>query len=245
MAPRIPGKPVWLEISSQRIAEVERFYPAALGWTKSTTHVEPWGALTMFRNHKRPLGTSFLALSPFHASHWNVFLSGDPDALAAGVGSHGGGVVAEPEAAPGWGRTAELYDPHGNTFTVIDMEGGDPRDPAAHGDCVLAELRTPEATGLADFYARLFGYDVEVLGDLAVLSSAGHPRLLLRNDPQGPTHHPWIPWFRSASPQGDAARAERFGAIVQLPAEQVAGVGTASVVADPSGAYFGLVRTGF
>lgn len=242
MATTPPGKPVWLEISAQRVAEVEGFYTSVLGWTRAPTHVEPWGVLTVFRNRKRPLGTSFLALTPFHASRWNVFLAGDPDLLARAASDLGGGVVAAAEDAPGWGRTAELFDPQGNPFTVIAMEGGESRDPAAPGDCLLAELRTPEATTLADFYARLLGYEVEVLGELAVLSSHGYPRLLLRNDSQAPAHHPWIPWFRSASPAGDAARAERFGGIVQLPVEEVPGVGQAAVVADPAGAYFGLVR---
>lgn len=239
---RIEGKPVWLEISTQRIAEAERFYTTFLGWNRGVAHVDPWGILTMFRNRKRPVGTSFLAQAPFQASRWNIFLAGDPDRIAQRIERLGGGVIAPPESATGWGRTTEVYDPMSHAFTVIALDAEDPPDPAGPGDLLCVELRAPDATNLADFYAALFQYEVTRMGEIAWLSSQGYPRILLRNDPLAPLHHPWIPWFRSASPAADEMRAVRYGAVRQLPSEDVPGIGVAAVLSDPCGAYFGLVK---
>jgi predicted enzyme related to lactoylglutathione lyase len=241
VAQRFEGKAVWLEINTQRIAEAERFYEDVFGWARSAAHVEPWGALTMFKNRTRTVGTGFLGMAPFQPSRWNVFFSARVDEVARRAHRHGGGVVSAPENA-WWGRSAELYDPAGHTFTVIELATDDPPDPARPGDPLLVELRAPEATGLARFYADLLGLDVDPLGTLTWLRTRDYPRVLLRDDPHAPPSHPWIPWFRSLSVTADQTRAERFGAIVQVATEDVPGVGRAAILADPTGAYFGLCR---
>ncbi|MCB9680185.1 MAG: hypothetical protein H6733_01835 [Alphaproteobacteria bacterium] len=239
---RLDGKPVWLEINTQRIAAAETFYTSMFGWERSAVHVDPWGTLTMFRNEERIVGSGFLAMAAFQPSRWNVFLSGSPEVVEKKVAQLGGGVVTTAEDAPGWGRTIEVFDPAGHAFTVIALEGEDPSDPCRPGDVLLVELRAPEATVLADFYATLLGYRVKQLGELTYLTSRGYPRILLRNDPHAPSWHPWIPWFRSSSIAADQIRAERYGGIVQVPELDAPGVGHAAIVADPTGAFFGLVR---
>lgn len=241
MARRIQGKPVWVEVNTQRIDQAEDFYLRFFGWTRNSAHVAPWGVLTLFKNGERPVGTSFLALAAFQPTRWNVFFSGTPDDAAQKAERLGGGVVARPADAPGWGRTTEIYDPAGHAFTIIALETPDVADPAAPGDLLMVELRAPDTTDLADFYVRLLGYDMQVMGNLTYLSSAGYPRILLRSDPHAPLHHPWIPWFRSSSVGADQARAERFGAITQLAASRVPGIGDAAVLCDPAGGYFGIV----
>lgn len=242
MARRVDGKAVWLELQTQRPAEAELFYTGCFGWKTTPTHASSWGTVPVFRHGNRALGSVFHTVTPFHVSRWGVFFSGDPDEAAARADRSGGGVISPPETSPGWGRTTELFDPSGHPFSVIALDSDDPPDPARPGEPLLIELRAPEAVSLASFYASVLGLEIRALGELAFLGTRAWPRILLRNDPAAPPHHPWIPWFRSLAVPADSVRAERFGAIVQLPRHDVPGFGHGAVLADPSGAFFGFGR---
>lgn len=242
MATHIEGKAVWVELQTQRPAEAEQFYTGCLGWRTTPTFAATWGTVPVFRAGSRPVGSLFLSMVPFQPSRWSVFFSGNPDEAAQRAERFGGGVVSPPQTSQGWGRSTELYDPAGHPFSVIKLESDDPTDPARPSELLLLELRAPEAVSLAGFYASVLGLEIKVLGELAFIGTRAWPRILLRNDASAPVHHPWIPWFRSLAVAADTTRAERFGAITQVKQHDVPGIGPASVLADPIGAYFGLVK---
>ncbi len=238
----IEGKAVWIELQTQRPAEAETFYQGCFGWRLNVGHAPTWGALPVFRNGTRAIGSVFHSQAAFQASRWGVFFSGNPDEAMQRAERLGGGVISDPESSAGWGRSCELYDPMGHPFSVIRLEGEDPSDPARPTEPVLVELRTPEAVSLASFYASVLGLEIRMFGEMAFVGSRAWPRILLTNDPQGPVHHPWIPWLRSTAVAADTLRAERYGAVPQIRSTDIPGIGPSAILADPTGAYFGLVQ---
>jgi hypothetical protein len=182
---------------------------------------------------------------------WLIFLSvSDVDAAKASASQHGAKVLFEPRDLPDRGREAVFADPQGAVFAVLASSGGDPPDLlATPGEWIWSSLITSDPDAGAAFYQALFGYEVFELpaekgAEHLLLASANYARASVNSLPANtPAAHPyWLNFARVDDTATMAAKAVALGGRVLVEPRVDRHGGKVAVVADPSGAPFGLLE---
>ncbi|MBZ5590572.1 MAG: hypothetical protein LAO05_18635, partial [Acidobacteriia bacterium] len=159
-------------------------------------------------------------------------------------------VVFEPRSFPQRGRQAVLADPQGAVFAVLASSSGDPADVlAAPGEWIWSSLHTQDPDTDAAFYQTLFGYDVFDVPSAdnkehVILSSDDYARASVNPFPGDSSHrHPhWLNFVRVADATAAAAKVVALGGRVIVEPHVDRHGGNVAVVADPTGAPFGLME---
>ena len=236
-----PGRPVRLELNTQRVTAAFRFYQDLFGWTSRPLHVPPWGSIPLIANGDRVFGNQFMAMGAFAQSKWNIWFSADLDRALAEIEKGGGNVGNGIYTLGEVGEFIDVRDPQGHPFSLTRLRV-EPPATDQFGDPCLAEFWGADASNKAEFFRDVFGLSLERTPQGAKLTDRGEARLFFRDtdfDIQPPR---WIPYFKSAGVGGDCERARRAGAIVQVHREIIPGIGALAVLADPAGTFFGIVN---
>ncbi|MGI9355100.1 MAG: hypothetical protein ACR2PF_08070 [Rhizobiaceae bacterium] len=234
------GRPVRLELNAQRVTAAMDFYRTLFGWKSIPLHVPPWGSIPQIANVDRVFANEFMAMGAFAPPHWKIWFSGDLEkaevAIQEGGGDTGQGIYQLGDL----GKLLDARDPAGNNFSLIRLQEPPPKEDAP-GDPCLAELWGNGVADLAEFYAEVFGAESTRTTQGAKLTIDAKPQIFFRDCDFDLPRSCWIPYFRSTSVGGDCERARRSGAVVQVHKEAVEDIGMLVVLADPAGAFFGLV----
>jgi predicted enzyme related to lactoylglutathione lyase len=174
----------------------------------------------------------------------------DVNAAQAAAQQHGGKVLVKAHDYPQRGRQAVLADPDGAAFAVLAAKGGDPSDYlAAPGEWIWSSLLVKDPQRETAFYKTLFGYDVYDLaseGDPQhyVLSTDGFARAGLNALPaDSMRRHPhWLNFVRVTDAVDTAKKAIGLGGRVLVAPRLDRHGGQLAVLADPSGAIFGVME---
>lgn len=162
------GAPCWADLTTADLAGARNFYGPILGWEFQDNGPE-YGGYVMALRGGRPAAA--LMPPPPGAEKlppmWNVYLStGDLDTVCGKVEDAGGKLVMGPHEVPGAGRMAFAFDPAGASIGFWQPGGhfgaasfGEP------GAMCWHELNTPDAKAADGFYAQLFPYRQEQIGD--------------------------------------------------------------------------------
>lgn len=247
------GKVIWVDLATPDIASSKQFYAGLFGWTFQDIHFgrtdytvaslggRPVGGLVHrlvpSRDPKRPAWLAFLAVR-------------DVDAAKRTALEHGAKVVSEPRTYPRRGRQAVLADPEGAVFAVLASGSGDPPDfLAAPGEWIWSSLLARKPDTEAAFYQAVFGYevfDVPSEDDLEhdILSSDDFARASVNPLPgNSPRRHPhWLNFVRVVDAVDAAAKAVSLGGRVLVEPHTDRHGGKVAVIADPTGARFGLME---
>ena len=247
------GKVIWVDLMTPDLAGAKTFYGGLLGWTFRDIHAGKTDYAVAYLDGQ-PVGGLFQpAAQPDKQRHpaWLTFFAvRDVDAAKQTALAKGARVVVEPKTYPQRGRQAIFADPEGAFFAVLASTSGDPSDVLAlPGDWIWSALLTPDPDKDAAFYQALFGYDAFDLpseGGLehVVLSSDDYARASVNALPSDSPHlHPrWLNFVRVVDADAAAAKAVALGGRV-LVAPHVDRHGEKiAVVADPTGAAFGLME---
>jgi len=252
---RHPGKIIWADLVTPDLARSEHFYGALFGWTfemvAQSAHSRPY-ALALLDGV--PVA-GILQRRPGGAEHrqpgWMVFIStADLDAAARNVVADGGRILAPARNVPDRGRTAVFADPQGAVFAALQSSSGDPPDVLAQpGQWIWSSLLAADPDRDAAFYKAVFGYQVfDQIRDDGVehvlLASNGYARASVNALPPGSSglHPHWLNFVRVANMADSVARVKALGGQVLVPPHLDRHGGPIAVVADPSGAAFGLLE---
>ncbi|MDH6110652.1 putative enzyme related to lactoylglutathione lyase [Kitasatospora sp. MAP12-15] len=162
------GAPCWTDLTTSDPAGARAFYGPILGWEFQDNGPE-YGGYQMCLSGGRPVA----ALMPPPPggeqlpTMWNVYLStSDLDTVYGKVDAAGGKPVMGPHDVPGAGRMAFAFDPTGASVGFWQPAGhigaalyGEP------GAMCWNELNTPDGAVADAFYAQLFPYRQEQIGD--------------------------------------------------------------------------------
>ncbi len=246
-----PGTFCWADLGTPDADAATRFYTALFGWTAEARPMGPDAAYMMLHSDGRSVAALYQQEAAQHGPpQWLSYISVARASEAAGRAKGlGGAVLMEPFDVLDVGRMAMVQDPVGAVVALWE-----PRRHAGAGlvgepDSICwNELATTDTARAGAFYVALLGWDAEArpMGTTpyTVFSADGAPRGGMRRiAPSGgavPLH--WLVYFAVGDCEGTTALAQSLGGAVRMPPTDAAGVGRFSVLADPQGAVFAVIR---
>jgi len=241
----LPGEPTWADVATTDIDASIAFYAGLFGWTCERGGEEFGGYSTFLKDGKRICGL-MPTMSPEQPVVWCTYVStDDADKSAELVQTAGGMVIAPPMDVADLGRMAVFLDNHGAAIGVWQ--------PGLHTGAELVEeegvlswieLSSRDQAKALPFYATVFGWGATQNPGYTEFQLNGHSVAGCLDMPEMvPAEVPsyWMPYFQAEDPAAKAQQAASLGGTVLVPfmeMEQVA----FSVVQDPGGATFGLLK---
>ena len=247
------GKVIFVELVTPDLAAAKKFYAGLFGWTFRDIQAGEIAYAEAFLDGRPVAGLihKTIAAGEQRQPAWlSFFAVGDVDAARKVALQNGAKVLFEPHNIPDRGREAVFADPQGAVFAVLASSSGDPPDVlAAPGEWIWSSLITGDPDANAAFYQKIFDYEVFELP-----AKEGHQHLLLASDNHArasvntlpakrPDVHPrWLNYVRVEDAVNMTAKVVALGGRVLVEPQIDRHGGKIAVVADPSGAPFGLLE---
>ena len=247
------GKVIFTELVTPDLTMAKQFYARLFGWKFRDMQDGKTEYAEAFL-HGYPVAG--LIHKPIPAGEhrqpaWLTFISTDDvDATEKLALQNGAKLLFGPRDVPLRGREAVLADPQGAVFAILDSSSGDPADVLPMpGEWIWSSLITRDPDTDAAFYQTLFDYEVF---DLSPDNSAQH--LLLSSDnyarasvnvlptSRADSHPHWLNYVRVRNTDRMAAKVVKLGGRVLVEPRVDRHGGKIAVVADPTGAPFGLIE---
>lgn len=248
-----PGSFSWVELASPDAAKAKSFYGSLFGWSFVDSPAGPGMTYTRFQLRDKDVAALFEQPAEQRSQgvppHWTSYVTVESaDRAAARVKELGGSVLMEPFDVMNHGRMAVCSDPTGAAFAIWeprDHSGVQVRDEPA--TLCWNELATRDTAAAAKFYTALLGWkakedaggytewyvgDKAVAGMMAVAPEWGDV----------PSH--WTPYFLVADCDASAQQAQELGGQLLVAPLDIPKVGRFSMVLDPQGAAFAIVKLG-
>jgi predicted enzyme related to lactoylglutathione lyase len=251
-----PGRFCWFENGTTDVAAAKEFYEAVFAWTAEDEPMGPSGVYSMLRLRGKDVGGLYELTPDMRAQgippHWLAYVAvSSADEAAARAVEAGGTVMNGPFDVREHGRMAVIKDPQGAAFAVWQSKGhggvlvfGEPDAPC------WAELYTTDDAAARGFYATVVGWKPDVKSQEPVAYTewiasdgkvvGGMVKMTGRQPISGPPH--WVTYFAVADCDAAAARTARNGGKVLFPPTDMPHVGRFSVLADPAGAEFAIIK---
>jgi hypothetical protein len=231
------------------VAAASSFYEAVLGWTFREPGPDDGGYSIATK-----AGHPVAALGPVQSADqpmaWLLyFASQDADTTARAITEHGGAILLAPADAGPYGRLLVAADTTGASFAVWQagqhIGANLVNEP---GGLTWEDLRCTDPAAAQDFYAKVFGFDMNALeqapGAYRTFHLAGEPAPLGGMGgfmvPAGASH--WELYFGVASTDAAVAAAESTGGTVVSPAVD-SPFGRMAGITDLNGALFNVIET--
>jgi predicted enzyme related to lactoylglutathione lyase len=247
----VANVPSWLDLSSTDPARSRDFYGKVFGWKIDVGGPETRGY------GMAKTGDKFVAgigpnQDPNAPSAWMIYIgTRDVDALAKKVEAAGGKVVAPPMKVMESGRMVVFQDPVGAYFAAWEpnqMNGFDVTSaPDSFGWGELNARGIDKATA---FYTKVFGWSQKT----SDMGDANPPYTEFKHDgqsilgamemnPMVPQEVPsyWMAYFTVADVDKAHGKATDLGAREMMEPQDFPG-GRFSILSDPQGAVFGLLK---
>ncbi|HUJ87563.1 MAG TPA: VOC family protein [Burkholderiales bacterium] len=247
------GKVVFVELVTPDLAASKRFYAGLFGWTFRDIRAGATQYAEAFLDGRPVAGLFHKALpaGEHREPAWlSFFAVTDVDAAAKLALRHGAKLLFGPRSFPERGREAVFADPQGAVFGVLASSSGDPPDfLAAPGEWIWSSLMTSDPDTDAAFYQALFGYEVFELpasrgAQHLLLASHDYARASANSLPANtPNAQPyWLNYVRVEDAVKMAAKVVALGGRVLVEPRVDRQGGRVAVVADNTGAPFGLLE---
>jgi len=250
----IPGKFVWADLFTNRFEETRAFYESLFGlrWQPVKPPPEPYGMFYLdglpvagLAYHDAP-GQSVEGERPYGRWVHYMSVSNVEQAEQAMLGAGGHTVLARRSVADR-GEFAIVAGPDGALIGLMHSSTGDPPDySSAPGEWLWRELYTPDPEAAAALYAQLCQCEVfEREGEEDKFLIASKDFLRGGINPLVDAEKGRPAWLGYVRVQDVAERTRRVvelgGSVLLAPAPGLAD-GNVAIVADPAGAYLGLVN---
>lgn len=257
MDPKYHGDFVWHELMTTDPKRSVPFFTGLFGWTSQDHEMGPGMTYTMLNRNGVGFGGVMAQQQPGHPSHWMGYIgTGDVDGSTKRIEKMGGKVAVQPTDIPGAGRFSVVSDPQGAWFALYssgDMPPSD--DPSKQmqdrnevGGFAWSELATTDIEGAKAFYSENFHWKP---GDAMDMGEAGSYHFMMRGEnpicgvfPK-PAEVPvsfWTHYVRVEDVDATVEKAKKLGGSVTMPATDVPGMVRFAVLADPTGAHFGVFK---
>ncbi len=248
------GRFVWYDLMTTDQPAAKAFYNQLIGWgTKLWEDGDmPY---TMWTNGPTPFGG--LMDLPKEASdagappNWLAYIAvADVAATSSRVEELGGEVLHPATDIPGAGCFAVLRDPQGAVFSVYASDGlsTDAPEPPGVGEISWHELATSDYAAGYDFYAALFGWEIQQdldMGEGWMYRIYGQPGSfplggMFTKPAEMPGPPMWLYYVSVPSVDDAVARVKELGGKVLNGPMDVPGGDKIAQCMDPQGAVFAI-----
>jgi predicted enzyme related to lactoylglutathione lyase len=241
-----PGEPIWVDLASPDVERTAAFYGALFGWTINQDRSEEFGGYANFSLDGKQVAGVMPLMQEGMPAVWSCYVcTDDAEKTTAKVTEAGGTVVAAPMAVAELGTMA--------VFTAVDGAFFGVWQPGTHlgterveeeGCPSWMELSTRDQQAALPFYEAVFGWSARVsegytefqLGGTSVAGCMDMPDMVPAEVPSY-----WMPYFQAEDPAAKAQQAAELGGTLIVPFMEMENVAF-SVVADPHGSTFGLLK---
>ena len=249
-----PGSFCWMELATTDQKAAKAFYTALFGWTVTDYPMGGGGDYSMFRLHGRDAAAGYALkkeqLSRGVPVHWSLYIAvANADDAAKKATQAGASIIMPPFDVMDSGRMAVIHDPTGAVFSL--WQPNKSQGIGVHGEpgaFCWADLNAGDPARAKKFYSDLFGWRITTApndpsGYLHIKNGehfiGGIPPA--HTDPKIPPH--WMIYFMVADVAASAAKAAQLGAKTLMPPQDMEGVGTWAILADPQGAVFSVFKS--
>jgi hypothetical protein len=250
-----PGSFCWIELNTTDPAAAKKFYSGLFGWEAEDTPAGPDMVYTMLKIRGLEIG-AMCGLQPEQRSrgvppHWMSYVAvKSADDAAEKARSLGGSLLAEAFDVMDVGRMAIIRDPQGATFCVWQAKAHiGARLVGENGTFCWDELWTTDRKKVAEFYKALFGWgskesDMGEMGTYVEWQNAGQSigGMLEIAPGMGPVPPNWLPYFMVEDCNSTADKARASGGKLVVPPQDIPHVGRFSVISDPQGGMFAIIK---
>ena len=246
------GKFIWHDLVTDDITLARDFYAELFGWEFEGRGGDRAPYLTALHNNIPVAGIvkSDRLQEGVNESRWISYISvPDVDKAAGFILNNGGLIYTAPMDVEIRGRLAIVGDNKGAAFGILRANGGDPDDTEPEtGTWFWNELITYDPQNVLDFYTSLAGYEVKKtsadgLKEYIVLTVEDKLRAGITSVRWENVRPNWLPYILVSDIQSMITRAEELGASVIIAPDQKIRNGTIAILADPTGAVFGLQQS--
>ncbi len=162
------GTPCWVDLMASDLGRTQAFYRDVLGWTYSESQSEYGGYCNALLGGRAVAGLSPTMEGMEGSPHvWSVYLATDDiSAHAAKAADAGATQVYEPMQVGSYGSMGMWNDPTGATFGMWQAEEHTGfRRVDEPGTVAWCDLMTGDPDSARGFYASVFGYEYQDIGD--------------------------------------------------------------------------------
>jgi uncharacterized protein len=248
----IAGSFGWVELDTTNQNAAKSFYTTLFGWGGIEVPMGPGDTYFIFQLKGRDVAACYSMRQDERDQgvgvHWNLYIATDSaDQTSAKAAQAGGTILMPPFDVPDAGRMAVIQDPTGAVFSL--WQGGKTQGLGIVGEpgaLCWADLGTPDPDRAAKFYSTVFGWKVERgENDPSGYLHIKNGEHFIGGIPPAHTKTPphWLIYFMVADVAATAAKAAQLGAKILMPAQDMAGVGTWAIVADPQGGVFAIFKS--
>ena len=244
-----PGNFCWAELATSDGNGAKAFYSGLFDWRFEDSPIGPDEVYTMYFKGDGTVAASHQTSG--HPPHWGVYVSvPDVDQTAAEAKAAGGSVLMEPFDVMTVGRMAVLQDPAGAVISIWQAKQHIGYTVIDEPDAVCwNELNTRDAATAGRFYAATFGWDPkesQLGGGYTEFYNQGKSiagMMAMGAEMEGVPPH-WMVYFQVEDCDATVAKAGTLGANVFVPPTDIPTVGRFSIIQDPQGAAFGVIKLG-
>ena len=248
-----PGTFCWPELATTDQDGAKKFYAALFGWGHEDNPMDQGGVYTMLKLKGAAVGALY-GMPPEESKmappRWNSYVAVESaDQAATRAKQLGGTVMMEPFEVMEHGRMAILQDPTGATFCVWQPKkhtGAGVLDEV--GALCWTELMTSDTGKAGTFYTGLFPWKAEEMsmpGMKYTIFKRGNAQaggMMAKPAEMGPIPSHWLVYFQVDDCDGYAAKAKGLGGKVAVPPTDIPSIGRFSVLQDPQGATFAVIK---
>jgi predicted enzyme related to lactoylglutathione lyase len=245
------GAPCWFELATTDQAGGKKFYTDLFGWTADDSPMGPGQFYTMFRKEGKDIGGGYSITEQMKGvpPHWGVhFACTSADESAKKAAELGGTVKMAPFDVMEHGRMAVVEDPTGAVFMLWEARKHSGSGAMYDLNAVTwTELATRDPQRAREFYTGLFGWKTKPHVNMDTYTEFGvsHRSIggILQMDDKWvgmPSH--WAIYFMVGDVDATAKKVKELGGKVMVPAFDVPNVGRMSLLSDPQGAAFYVVK---
>ena len=236
----------WIELGTSDVNSARNFYTQLFGWTVNEFPMGEMGTYYVFQKDGKDAAAAY-QMSPEQGMppNWLSYVAvASADDATEKAKSLGGSVVHGPIDVFDMGRMTVLTDPQGATFAVWESKshhGVGVRDEA--NTLCWNELSARNVDAAKKFYPALFGWTLKESPEYTEFHQ-GPLAIGGMMESQAPPHVPshWLPYIAVDDCDASAARAESLGGRMLMPPMDIPKVGRFTVVFDPQGAAFAIIR---
>jgi len=247
----VPGSICWVDLMTNDAEKARGFYRDLFGWTVAVGGPESGNYGIASKDDKMAAGIGPIPPGAQFPPAWSVYFASDNvDTTVAKVTEQGGKVMVPAMDVMEEGRMAVCIDPTGAVFGIWQGKrhtGAKVIDEP--GAMTWFEVATREAPKARDFYCKVFGLEpkkLETPGPMEYYTLhkgpktvAGVMQMTQAYPAEIPPH--WMAYFAVADTDAAAKQiASLGGTVIQPPFDTP--YGRISVVKDPTGAVFSIVK---